>query len=295
MLQNKFLVKMLQKSRVLFGIAIGLSFLHLSSVSRISFHLDSVLGRHVGTQLLSMSLIFWGAVLYLLWNKRHTLNLNSGVFSSFFGASLIALVIFKTISLSDDDSFLHVSPLISVFGLGLLASGGKGLKQYWQELFILFVLAVPLEHLIGQMIDLAKLTAQFVNYLLLHLGFEVSRQDVVVSLPTGSIRVDPGCSALRPIARLLQLSALILVMTSTSLIQIIIVPIVAILVAFIVNGIRVAVMALLVAYSSREMFEFWHIGTGAHTISMLEIMMLWVFCQFFIRQNETDNQDSVKL
>lgn len=140
---------MLQKSRVLFGIAIALSFLHLSSVWRICFHLDSVLGRHVGTQILSMSIIFWGAVLYLLGNKRHTLRLNSGVFSIFFGASLIALVIFKTISLSDDDSFLHISPFISALGLGILASGGKGLKQYWQEFFILFVLAVPLEQLIG--------------------------------------------------------------------------------------------------------------------------------------------------
>lgn len=145
------------------------------------------------------------------------------------------------------------------------------------------------------MIDLANLTAQFVNYLLLHLGFEVVRQDIIISLPTGAIRVEPGCSALRPIARLLQLSALILVMTSTNLIQKIILPIMAILVAFIVNGIRVAVMALLVAYSKPEVFEFWHTGAGAHTISMGEILILWVLCQFLIREDEHEKQDSVKL
>jgi len=40
-------------------------------------------------------------------------------------------------------------------------------------------------------------------------------------------------------------------------------PIVAVLVAFVVNGVRVALMAILVAYSSQEAFEYWHTGTGS--------------------------------
>jgi len=283
------LVGMLQKSKFLLpGIAVGLIFLHLYSVWTVSFHLDQQLGRNTGSEFLSISLLFWGAALSLLWPKLHTLKLNSGVFSSFFGASLIALVFFKTITLSNDDSFLRISPFISALGLALLASGVKGLKQYQRELFLLLFLALPVEEALAKVIDLDTLTAQFADFLLSDLGFDASRQGTVVALPTGAVKVDPGCSGLRAITRLLQLSSLILVMIPTAWLGKIIIPTLAILLAFMVNSVRVAVLALLIANNHRQAFDFWHEGSGSHAISMVSVIILWLLCQYLIRQDKPE-------
>ncbi len=275
---------------LLLGIVVCLVSLHLYLIWKISFRLDVESPvRNAGSELLSISLLFWATALSLLWQKRHTLRLESGVFSSFLGASLIALVFFKSISLSSDDPFLHISPLISALGLGIFASGIKGLKQYWQQLLILLVLAIPMEAVLAKLVDLDTLTAQFANFVLVQLGFDAFRQGTVVGLPTGAVRVDPGCSGVRAITRLLQLSVLILVMVPTGWIAKIIVPAMAILLAFVINSIRVAVLTLLIANSHRKAFDFWHEGTGSHAISIVSVLVLWLFCQFLIRQDEPGN------
>jgi len=283
------LVRLLHKSKYLFlAIAVGLISLHLYSVWKISFHLDAELDRNTGSEFLSISLLFWGAALSLLWQKHRTLKLDSKVFSSFMGVSIITLVIFKSISLSGDDSFLRISPLLSALGLGLLASGIKELKQYWREFLLLLVLALPIEELLAKLVDLATLTAQFASFLLSQLGFEVERHNTIIALPTGAVDVNQGCSGLRGMTRLLQLSVLILVMIPTKLSGKIIVPAMAILLAFVVNGVRVAVLELLIAYSNRKAFDYWHEGAGSHTISMVSVIVLWLFCQYVIRKDEPE-------
>lgn len=286
------IVKLLQTKYWLLGIALSLISLHLFLIWKVSFRLDaeSAAARNLGSELLSISLLFWGAALTLAWQKRHTLKLESGVFSSFFGATLIALVLFKSLLLHEDDSFLHFFPLICGIGLCLLASGFKGLKQYWRELFLLLVLAIPVEETLSRLIDLDRLTAQFANFLLVHLGFDASCHGTVVALPTGAVRVDPGCSGLRGITRLLQLSALILVMIPTTLSGRVIVPVVAVAIAFVINSVRVAALTLLIANSHRQAFDFWHTGTGSHGISMVSVLILWLLCQLVARRNEADHE-----
>lgn len=275
-------------------IAVGLISLHLYCVWKISFHLDteSESARNVGPELLSISFLFWGATLFLLWQKRHLLKFNSGVFSRFLGATIIILVVFKSLSLSDDDFFLRISPLISALGLGLLASGIQGLKQYWREFMLLFVIAIPVEELLAKLVDLATLTAQFADFLLTHLGFTITRHGTVVSLPTGAVDVNQGCSGLRGITRLLQLSVLMLFMLPTRLSGMVILPVVAVVLAFLVNGVRVAVLALLIANSHRQAFDYWHQGTGSHAISLVSVGILWFICQQLTRQDDSDTKKS---
>lgn len=179
----------------LMGTALGLVAIHLNLTSRF------------GTpELLSISVLFWSAVLYRLWKKCRSLSVEVGGLSRFFGTLIIAVVLLKSILLSSDDPFLKISPFISVLGLGLLSSGIKGLKQYRQELFILFILAIPVKEVLSQLIDAATLTAKFATSLLWVLGFEVSRQGVDISLPTGVVEVIPGCDGRRSMARMLQIA-----------------------------------------------------------------------------------------
>ncbi|MBV8884910.1 MAG: cyanoexosortase A, partial [Chroococcidiopsidaceae cyanobacterium CP_BM_RX_35] len=162
------------------------------------------------------------------------------------------------------------------------------------EFILLLVLALPIEELLAHLVDLATLTAQFATFLLLHFGFEVSIHGTIVALPTGAVDVNQGCSGLRGITRLLQLSVLILAMTPTHLMGKIILPVVAILLAFVVNAVRVAVLALLIANSHRQAFDYWHEGTGSHGISVVSVILLWLFCQLLIK-DESKNDVKVAI
>lgn len=263
------------------GIATGLIAIHLTLTSRAN-----------DASLLGTSALFWVAVWSLLWSRRNDLSLDSGVFSSFWGNLLIALVLLKSIFVSGYDPFLRISPLISALGVALLASSFKGLKQYWRELLILCFLA-PSPGTLSLLIDTSTFTAQFATAILWYLGFEVSRQGVYVTLPTGSIEVYPGCSGIESMLHLLGLAVLFLVMFPTNWLEKILVPIVAILVAFVVNGVRVALMAVLAASSNPQALEYWHKGDGSLLFSMISVVILGLFCLFLLRQGNPENHGSV--
>ncbi|MBD0361998.1 MAG: cyanoexosortase A [Coleofasciculus sp. C3-bin4] len=267
----------------LLAIAAGLIILHL--------HLT---WRSGDTGLLSTSFLFWVAVSSLLWKKRETLNLESELFSSFFGISLITLVLIKGMHLSSHDSFLCISPFISALGLGLVASGVKGLKQYWQELLLLGFLAIA-QGWLFLFIDISILTAQFAAFVLWLLGFEVTRQGVLVSLPAGAIEVYSGCSGLSVIFQLLGFALFFLMIFPTTSVKKILVLVVAVLVGFIVNGVRVALMAVLVALSQQEAFEYWHQGDGSLIFSMIGVLLFGLFCHFLLLQSASEKQDTVEL
>lgn len=256
----------------------GLITIHLTLISRVN-----------DNSLLGNSLLFWIAVCSLIWQKRDTLNLESRVFSCFCGVLLIAVVLLKSATISGYDYFLRISPLISTLGVALLASGFRGLKQYWCELLILCFL-VPSPGALALLIDISTLTAKFTTVLLWYTGFEVSRQGVFVTLPTGGIEVYPGCSGIESMLHLLGLSVLFLIMFPSKLHTKFIVPLTAISIAFIVNGLRVALMAILAASSSNQALEYWHKGDGSLIFSLISVGCLGLFCLFLLRQEDTTEE-----
>ncbi|MBE9184029.1 cyanoexosortase A [Microcoleus sp. LEGE 07076] len=260
------------------GIASGLIALHLTLTSRTN---DSDL---FGTMLL-----FWGVVALLIWEKHESLTFESGVFASFLGTSLIALILIKSSSISGYDFFIRATPFLSGISLALLASGTKGLKQYWQELLILGYTAIP-PGLIGVFVDVAQITAKFSAFLLHYLGFEVVRKGVFLILEKGSVEVYHGCSGVNAILQLLGLALVFLLMFPTTAGQKIVVPIVAILIAFVVNAARVALMAVLVSLSQPEAFKYWHEGNGSVVFSMIAVLIFGLFCWFAILQSEPQNK-----
>ncbi|HCV29999.1 MAG TPA: cyanoexosortase A [Microcoleaceae bacterium UBA9251] len=256
----------------LLGIAAGLIALHLTLTSRTE-----------NTDLFGTMLLFWGVVCFLIWERHESLTLESGVFGSCFGASLIALILLKSSSISGYDFFIRVTPFLSGISLALLASGTKGLKQYWQELLILAYTAIP-PGLIGVFVNVALLTAKFSAFILHYLGFEVVRQGVFLVLEKGSVEVYHGCSGVNAILQVLGLALVFLLMFPTTMGQKIVVPIIAVLIGFIVNASRVALMAVLVSLSQPEAFKYWHEGNGSAIFSMIAVFIFGIFCWFAILQ-----------
>ncbi|MBW4633264.1 MAG: cyanoexosortase A [Iphinoe sp. HA4291-MV1] len=260
--------------------------------SLIAIHLV-LLWKANNSSLLGMTFLFWAALSSLIWEKRHSFNLESGIFSSFFGLSLIALLLIKSISLTSFGVFLYFYPVIFAIGLALVASGFKGLKQYKGELFILFFLSVP-KLLPSSLIDISLLTAKFATLILWYTGFEVTRKGTLIYLPAGSVEVYHGCSGMELIFQLLGLALLFLLMFPQTWKQKILISFVAATLAFIVNGLRVALMAVLVAQGQMGVFDYWHDGDGSLVFSLIAVLLFGLFCWFSLGQSELRNKDTTE-
>ena len=267
-------------SFLLLGIAAGLIAIHLTITWKRGY-----------TDFWGMSVLFWVAGCSLVWKKRNTLSLETGVISSLVGTLLIALVLFD--STFPINKFPYVSPFISAVGLGLIASGFKGLKQYWQELLILFFPGVANGTLLF-VFDISAWTAKFATFVLWYSGFEVSRQGINITLTTGFVEVNRGCSGLQSILQLWVLAVLFLVMFPIDGCKKILVPVVATLLGFVVNGVRVALMAYLAASSNHKAFDYWHTGDGSLIFSMISVLLFGLFGLFILQVNEPKKQDSIK-
>ena len=267
-----------QEKYWLTGIGIGLVALHLNLSQQAQ-----------SSGFSSYVFLFWIVVLFLLWEKRGELSFTSSKglaragdrFSSLVGISLISLTLYKSLHLFPDDYFLRIAPLISLFGWGLLASGIKGLKQYRRELFLLLFLAIPWEFV--YIFDVSQLTAKFSTFILWILGFEVTRQGVWIVLPTGSVEVYNGCSGILTILQLLGLSWIVLTVIPTNWRVKVYLPVASILLGFAINGIRIALMAILVAMSNLDGFDYWHTGTGSLIFSAISVSIFATICFMFLR------------
>jgi cyanoexosortase A len=241
---------------------------------------------HVG-----MSALFFLAVASMLGDKQKSLIGESEIFSSGLGALLIAFVLWQSATLTNDNKFLsiftHISPFTSALGLALIASGLKGLKQYWQELTILFFLGIP-KVILTSVTDISPLTAKFSAFLLWYAGLEVNlTQDVYINLPTGSVKVYTGCSGAELISHLLGIAVICLLMFPIQRKKRFLVPITAVIFAFVVNGIRVAILALLTAQGNKQAFNYWHEGDGSRLFGMIAVLILCLFYVFLLKQEES--------
>lgn len=268
--------KLLQNPKFcLFATVVGLSVLHVNLTWRVFDDIDRLI----------INVLYWGALLCLLWRKRDIVNLESGIFSSFFGILLIGLVFLKSISLFWFESdFLKIVPLVGSLGLGMLASGIKGLKQYWRELMLMLLLCLPessLPQIIEELFKVTILTAKFAVFVLWYLGFEVSGQGANVILRNGSVFVAAPCTGISTALLLLQLSILFILTFPTNWLKKIIVSIGAVLIAFVSGGLRVALMAVVV--SDQEAFHYWHGSEGNQIFSTISILIFGLLCRFLLQ------------
>ncbi|MBD2596746.1 cyanoexosortase A [Nostoc spongiaeforme FACHB-130] len=238
---------------------------------------------------LGMTVLALFAVFSLLGDKKHNLKLESEVISSVLGTVLIGVVLWYSTHFPPGKLFAvytHVAPFVAALGLSLLASGWQGLKQYWQELVIIFFAGVP-KVLIFALLDikpLSILTAKLSTLMLWYAGFEVYLQDVYINLPTGGIKVAENCAGIEWICHLLGLAVIGLLMFPPERKKRIFVPIVAVIIAFIVNAVRVAILAVMAANQNHNSFKFWHVGDGSLIFGMITVILFGIFYWFLLNQ-----------
>lgn len=274
-------VQRLQSSKFyLFGIVVGLVAYQLLLTWQIGNDVDQLI----------INALFWGAILYLLWGKRDKLSLESEIFSSIFGLLLIVLVLFKSISLFwFETSFLRVIPLTTACGLALLASGMRGLKQYWKELIILLLLSLPpslFVSIINHLLQITVLTAKVATFILWYLGFTLSRQGDTMILNGDAVMVTPECTGISTALLLIKLATIYILIFPTNWRKRLLSISGAIGISFIISTIRVALLATVV--SDRAAFHYWHGGTGNQIFSTVSILCFGFFCHYFLFAKHTD-------
>ncbi len=237
----------------------------------------TILDQSDKPNLMSLSILVWLTIASLVWDKKDQLKLDSGIFSSFLGGTLIVFVLLR--SISPAGYHLLISPFVSGLGLGLIASGVKGLNQYWKELFILGLLALSstLESML-MAIDLPLLTAKFSNIVLWATGFNSYREGLSIILPTGRVEVYGACSGVESIMLMFFIAILFLFIVPLNRIQQTICIIVGVVLGFLANVIRVAIMAVLVAFSNEEAFKYWHGDDGSLVFALVSVLIFGMFC-----------------
>ncbi|WP_299408428.1 cyanoexosortase A [Acaryochloris sp. IP29b_bin.148] len=233
---------------------------------------------------LAMSLVFLCAALSNLWDNRLSLKLGTNALSIAIGSGLVGAVLYQSWQ-PPTGLYLGFAPFIVALGMMGLASGVQALGQYQVELVTLFCLGVP-KLLLKILPDISPLTAQFSTYLLWYSGFSVQLTDNVIRLPDGAVRVVPSCSGLNLITYMLAITAIFLLMFPLPITAKIWAPFVAVMLGFFINGIRVALLALLSTKNNPALFDYWHSNEGALLFVMLTVVLFGLFCWWIVRQTE---------
>ena len=256
----------------------------------------SLMWKHTGAaDPLLVDLFFYAGVFRLLWVKRERLVIEAGRASTLFGLALILFVLVRSLSAFWFETvFLKLAPLLAFFGVALLASGFKGLPQFWREMLILGVMVFPTAHLwpfLQRISHFDTVTAVLSGFLLHYLDYDVVQRGVTVVLPTGAVEIGLRCTGLPMTLLLLKFALLFVIVMPLRPWQRLGVPLAAVALGVVLGCVRVAVMA--VSVSDRARFDFWHGDAGAQIFSTLAIVLLYLLCRWVARGQRMEAASNV--
>ena len=248
-----------------------------------------VLNHRLGGEDAVTTAFFWLTALFLLWKKRETLRISPQPLGSTMGLLLLAWVLFRgSAAFWFEHDLVQLLPMVAFFALALIASGWKGLSQYFRPFLALFIFSLA-----GVLIELffksnpagfsfSRLTAQVSAFLLHYVGFDVTQEGVYIYLTQGSVEVLYFCTGGPLIALLFQLTLVLMLITPISwdLLWKLLSGIVG--VGFLLGTVRVAILAVVV--SDQEAFDYWH-GSEGNQIFSLVAFSLWIVAAHFIYEH----------
>lgn len=184
----------------------------------------------------------------------------------------------------------YTLPLLFGCSFALIAISVKKLKKYYTEFGLLCLLSLPVEPLVNPLnnfLGISQGMAKFSTFLLWYVGFNVSNQSDYIILPERATWIDPNCTGVATLLWMLQLALLFLALYPTSRLQKIIVPLVALSLVVIVNGIRLAFLAIFAAHHP-TLFEYWH-SDNAQIFSTIPIVLFAWFGYWLNERNQKVN------
>jgi cyanoexosortase A len=243
----------------------------LSVLSCIHFLLGLYLSKQA---FLMMSLLLWASISILLWDRRQQFKINQDKVSSFLGYVLVAAVLVISI-IRPGEKVLGFFPLAAYLGWFLIFIGAAQTKLYLKEFCILAIFGIP-KLVPDTAFGLAPITAKFAAYILWYLGYPVSLNGFYIQLPNGGVEVVPACSGISLMLHMLSISVIFLCVFPTRRSHCIPFALLAILLGFVMNGVRVAMLAALSAPQFSAQFHYWHSASGASLFVLLTLVIYGV-------------------
>jgi cyanoexosortase A len=236
----------------------------------------------------AIQLLTWAVAVLLVIRNRHYLKFESTPSAIAVGTLLIIWVLIKSLLTRRINDILFIlTPVMATVGIALIASGWKGLKQYWQAILLSGTLGIPIPFLfaaIEKVIPVNTFTAQFANSALWYGGVNVTQQGVTIISQFGAVEVARGCAGLPPIFMLLRITLMfVLVFPVSRFHQWILFPS-AIAIAFIVNSLRVALLVII--SKQLDVFKYWHNGDGSQIFSVVAVAILLALCNWLTYEEE---------
>jgi cyanoexosortase A len=249
-----------------------LAFIHLS----IDLHLGKA--SH-----LLMSLLVWSAVFILLWDQRVQFSPNSSKASHFFGFVILSALLVASIA-RPGEKMIGFFPFVAFLGWALIFVGLPQLNSHLKEFSILFAFGLP--KLVPETaFGLAPLTAHFSAFVLHYFSSSPVQlvNNIQIRIPYGGIDVVPACSGISLILHMLSISVIFLCIFPTQKHHFILLPIIAGILGFMLNGVRVAVLAALSTPELSSQFQYWHSANGASLFVLIALILYGAIWSCFFR------------
>jgi cyanoexosortase A len=264
----------------------GVSLICLSILVLIHFSMGIYLGKQA---YLMMSLLLWGSLYLLIWDRRHSFKKNQDKLSRFLGYLVVSVLLALSV-IHPGEKELGFFPLAAFLGWFLVFIGASQAKSYLKELCILTVFGIP-KLIPDTALGLAPLTAKFSTYTLWYLGHPVSLlNNIYIQIPNGGVEVVPACSGINLIAHMLSISVIFLCVFPTERARTIFFVIFAVFLGFFMNVIRVAMLAALSTPQFATQFHYWHSASGASLFVLLTLIIYGIL--YFSLLNQLKNRQS---
>ncbi|HEY9826269.1 MAG TPA: cyanoexosortase A [Stenomitos sp.] len=245
-----------------------LSFCCLFLLALIHFAIDLRLGKQ---SHFMMSAVVWTAVGLLLWDKLRACLHRPDNISSFVGYGMIAALL-TTSMVHPSSKLMGFFPLLGCLGWFLIFEGAASYRLFWRELAALVAFGIPKllpDSIFGLQVATAKLSA----YLLWRLDYPIALQATTLHVPNGSVEVVPTCSGLTLMAHMFSVAVIFLCVFPVGRVQAILLPLIAIALGFLTNGVRIALLAVLSPPASAAAFQYWHSSSGASMFVLASLIL----------------------
>ena len=229
------------------------------------------------------ALIVWGGALICMEDKIEDFQPHPSKLSLLFGSLIVIYTIFRTARIIETDSFLYLLAPVSGIGLLLLANPCKELVHYKETLFVLTLLPlfVIVQIIVATHItdDLSLLTAKFVLFWLNILGISPLKLiNDTIYVDGGAVQVMHECNGFEMIMQMI-ITSLIFLMAFPlrSRIARVLILFTSPLIGFIVNSIRIALLAIFTSFNTangRYLFDFFHEQAGSLIFSGISVFVL---------------------
>lgn len=247
-----------------------LSLCCLFLLALIHFSIDLRLGKQ---SHLMMSAVAWTAVGLMVWDKPRSCLNRPGKVSTFVGYATIAGLLVTSV-IHPTSKLMGFFPLLGWLGWFLIFWGAASYRLFWRELVALVAFGIPKllpDSILGLQVATAKLSA----YFLWRLNYPIELQATTLYVPNGSVEVVASCSGLTLIAHMFSVSVIFLCVFPVGRVQSILLPLIAMALGFLTNGVRIALLAFLSPPAFAASFQYWHSASGA-SIFVLATLILYM-------------------